>query len=163
MAVYNCIVCGKQFETKRRFSSYCSSGCRCKKWREDHPEHNNKWRREHPEQFHISTQKTRYKLKYETLSAYSGDPPFCTCCGETELSMLTLEHLNDDGKKHRDFIKGEGERVYYHLKKMGYPKFMNITVRCMNCNFSRKILGICAHKLKKESNGEKKEKQLTIW
>jgi len=104
---------------------------------------------ENPEKKRKDTRNCYYRLKWKTLVHYSGtDPPHCTCCGITEMSMLTIDHLNNDGNHHRKNVGGRsGYRLYQYLKKQGFPDNLNLTVRCFNCNISRYYLGECAHKL----------------
>lgn len=81
--------------------------------------------------------------KIEALSHYGG--LCCVCCGVTEVSMLTLDHINDDGKEHRE-ITGLGSNFYRYLKRNGYPQTPELRVLCFNCNQSRRINGgTCAH------------------
>lgn len=79
----------------------------------------------------------------------------CVCCGETEISMLTIDHINEDGSEHRNEINGGFGRhksinIYVWLRKNNFPT--GFQVLCYNCNISKhRNKGICAHQLKKGS------------
>jgi len=64
--------------------------------------------------------KRRYsrKVREEVYAAYGGFK--CVCCGETEPRFLQLDHINDDGAKHRKEV-GTGSAFYSWLKKNGFP------------------------------------------
>jgi len=78
----------------------------------------------------------RLREKYEALMAYGG--VFCKCCGESDISVLTLDHIRGDGDKHRQEIKKLGSKFYRWLAKNNYPKEPELQVLCMNCNFAKK-------------------------
>jgi hypothetical protein len=82
------------------------------------------------------------ELRQQIIDAYGGK---CTCCGESELVFLTIEHLNGDGRKHR----GNRNRymVYKDIVEEGFPD--KYTILCMNCNFARRWGRTCPHQLKK--------------
>lgn len=84
-------------------------------------------------------------LKMEMILAYGG---MCTCCGETGLEFLTLEHVHNDGKAHRDAIGGLGIKVWSDLKKRGWPKD-DYTILCWNCNCAKKYGKFCMHNKEK--------------
>lgn len=88
-----------------------------------------------------------YKLKHATFTAYGG--VYCRCCGETEIRFLTLDHVNNDGFKHK--VNGReratGCKMYLQLKAAGYPNDPPLQVLCYNCNCGRSCnKGICPHK-----------------
>jgi len=83
----------------------------------------------------------RNTIKLKMFEAYGN---CCSCCGETEKSFLTLDHIDGSGAKHRK----EGLTGWYlweHLMKNGFPKD-NYRLLCYNCNCSRGQYGECAHK-----------------
>lgn len=89
------------------------------------------------------TRRLVYALKDEVYTAYGGWR--CACCGETERSFLTIDHVNQDGAKMRKSGKHSSpERMYRWLKKKGFPDGYQIL--CMNCQFGRKHNdGVCPH------------------
>lgn len=93
----------------------------------------------------ISSQsnKTRWKnLKYEVLFAYGG---ICKCCGENGLEFLCIDHIANDGFKHRKEVSNRSFGVYRWLKENNFPKD-NFQILCQNCNASKHANGgTCVH------------------
>jgi len=77
------------------------------------------------------------------LEAYGGKR--CACCGETEPTFLSLDHVNNDGAKHkRDNKLRTSTQLYAMLIRQGYPK--GFQVLCMNCQWGkRNNKGVCPH------------------
>jgi hypothetical protein len=90
-----------------------------------------------------------HNLRRDVLNAYGGMK--CACCGETEETFLTLDHIHNNGADHRRELLGKTGKVpgvtgslYGSLKKNGYPP--GFQVLCMNCNFSKfRNGGVCSH------------------
>jgi hypothetical protein len=124
-----------------------------KRFRETHGDEYRHYRREHRRRnlAKILAQRraSGYRLKDQCFAAYGGYR--CVCCGETEPSMMTLDHVNEDGAQHRNLLNGGMGRLksvdmYRRLKDAGYPA--GIQVLCYNCNISKhRNGGICAHKI----------------
>ena len=88
------------------------------------------------------TKKTRDEIKRMVINEYGG---CCSCCGEKEMAFLTIDHVLNNGSKHRKEI-GTGHNIYNWLVKMNYPK-NDYQVLCFNCNQGRYINGgVCPHK-----------------
>lgn len=82
--------------------------------------------------------------KRDAFAAYGGAR--CTCCGETEFSFLTLDHVNSDGSTHQTTPGRRGVR-YHQLKQRGWPNDPPLQVLCFNCNCGKKVNGgVCPHK-----------------
>lgn len=77
------------------------------------------------------------KLKREVIDAYGGK---CKRCGERDIDVLTLDHVNEDGALHRSKnIKVDGwAGIRRWAKKMGYPK--SIQCLCFNCNIKKYLM-----------------------
>jgi hypothetical protein len=56
----------------------------------------------------------------------------CICCGETEPTFLTIDHIEGNGTKH---IKSIGGHFHRWLIKNNFPK--GYQTLCYNCNCSR--------------------------
>ena len=83
-----------------------------------------------------------YRAQHEAIMAYGGYR--CACCGIDEPLFLTLDHMNNDGVRHRRRI-GKGGTFYTWLRKRGYPP--GFQVLCSNCNHGRfRNGGVCPHK-----------------
>ncbi len=97
------------------------------------------------------------RKKMKVLYAYGG--PFCACCGESHFSMLTIDHINNDGAAHRAEIgkgkKNVGSRLYQWLITNKYPT--GFQVLCFNCNSSKHVNGgVCEHQLDEGSTTSRK-------
>ncbi len=107
-------------------------------------EYHTAWRRKNPEKCAASAKKYQQRLKQDLFEAYGA---VCACCGEDEITFLTVEHSNGDGKEHRARV---GNNVYHDLKRRGFPQGEGIEVLCMNCNFARRFDNTCPHKKDKD-------------
>lgn len=67
----------------------------------------------------------------------------CQCCGESNPSFLTADHVNRDGAEERKKSKrASGYQQYLREKRE------DIQVLCFNCNCGRELHnGICPHKI----------------
>lgn len=72
------------------------------------------------------------KLKDETVNAYGGR---CKCCGEQQLTFLTVDHALGGGNEHRRRVGGSGAHTYRWLRDRGWPEGFQIL--CFNCNAGR--------------------------
>ncbi len=67
----------------------------------------------------------------------------CACCGESDIDVLCMDHINGDGSEHRKTIGGKASGMYYWIKRNGYPDSFRIL--CHNCNQSLGSRGYCPH------------------
>lgn len=119
----------------------------------------------HPEKVKASNKKSRlhrsvhakqqYRaIKQSAFDAYGGR---CACCGETNSCFLTIDHINNDGNRHRSQRKATGYGIYRWLKKEGYPQGQ-FQVLCWNCNCSKvhsQLEHEAVHPNAKAVNGDK--------
>lgn len=63
---------------------------------------------------------------------------FCPC-GEQDIMVLTLDHVNDDGAKHRKELGKSGTGFYLHLRKNNFPQNPPLQVLCMNCQYIKRL------------------------
>ena len=69
----------------------------------------------------------------DVFKHYSGkEIPECACCGETEYSFLTIDHINPCGK---DRESRTGYYIYRYLRKNKYPEGYQIL--CYKCNHAK--------------------------
>ena len=68
----------------------------------------------------------------------------CACCGETTKEFLEVDHINNDGGRHRRTDK-EARRITHWLIKNNFPPGFQIL--CSNCNRAKRIYKICPHKI----------------
>jgi len=87
------------------------------------------------------------KLKLIVLTYYGGNPPKCACCNESRIEFLTIDHVNNDGKKHRKQIGSPtGGKFYRWLVQHNFPNNPLLQVLCFNCNYGKRVNGgICPH------------------
>lgn len=89
--------------------------------------------------------RTRWKAK---IYRHYGNQ--CACCGELEEKFLSIDHINNDGFKQRQYVNGKRNswssyRVYCHILRNNYPT--DLQLLCMNCNYGKKQNGgKCPHK-----------------
>lgn len=80
-------------------------------------------------------------LRARTVAAYGGK---CSCCGEQNIQFLCVDHINNDGNKHRKELGGKN--FYSWLEKHGFPQD-RFQLLCYNCNFGKQVnKGVCPHK-----------------
>ena len=78
----------------------------------------------------------RDKAKIDCFNAYGG----CKCvgCGENDIIVLSIDHIEGGGNTHRKEIKAEGfMNIYFWLRAKSYPT--GYRVLCMNCQFRAKV------------------------
>jgi len=92
---------------------------------------------------HAENKESRQLIRLDIMIHYSGNPPKCECCGETNLEFLTMDHINGDGAKHRKEDSG-ANHICTWIKRNKYPE--GFRVLCMNCNFAHGKFGYCPHK-----------------
>jgi hypothetical protein len=84
------------------------------------------------------------KIKKLVIDYYGGA---CTCCNETNIDTLTVDHIDGGGNKHR---KEVGFGIAAWLKRNNFP--LGFQVLCFNCNCGRHInSGVCPHCENKEN------------
>lgn len=88
---------------------------------------------------------TRTSLKDMAFNAYGGYR--CICCHETYPDFLTLDHINNDGNKHRREIGiGGGHQWYRWLRDNNYPPILQVL--CANCQLGKlRNKGVCSHQI----------------
>ena len=89
------------------------------------------WIKENPERRRETALHYYYNLQHDAIMAYGGYR--CAWCGIDEPLVLTLDHINNDGRDHRKQIGSlGGHKLYKWLRDEGYPP--GFQVLCMNCN-----------------------------
>jgi len=83
----------------------------------------------------------RKNLKLRVLNYYSDGMMKCSCCGESNIEFLTIDHINGGGSKHRKQIGANN--INRWLIKNNFP--VGYRILCMNCNFSIGVHGYCPH------------------
>lgn len=67
----------------------------------------------------------------------------CNCCNESMKQFLAIDHINNDGAKHRKKI-GSGYAFYLWLIRNNFPT--GFQTLCANCNWGKRVNNnICPH------------------
>lgn len=112
---------------KDGLASWCKS---CNK------ENGDRWRKKNPKRVLFYVRRHRRRLKDEVFSHYGG--AICSWCGETNIVVLVIDHINGKGNEHRRSIgisEGGGARFYQWLKNNNFPS--GYQVLCYNCNIRK--------------------------
>ncbi len=92
------------------------------------------WIKENPEKRRKTALFYYYRLQHEAILAYGGYR--CVWCGIDEPLVLAIDHVNNDGKAHREKLGSLGGHKFYKwLRDNGYPP--GFQVLCMNCNHAK--------------------------
>lgn len=87
----------------------------------------------------IALYKQRAKVKRLVFEAYGGE---CRKCGVSDIDVLNLDHIADDGNLRRKKFKGRcgvtGVHFYRELIRKKFPP--GLQVLCANCNCKKKVL-----------------------
>lgn len=123
-----CILCGKE-PIKSGGKTYCEP---CSQRR-------SKW---------YSQSETRLKnlerIRAEKNQVFNHYGSQCSCCGENMFEFLEIDHINNDGSKHRKQINKYGSTFYGWLIENDFPE--GFQVLCKNCNIGKhRNGGICPH------------------
>ncbi len=122
-----CKTCTKAYKIEHYNKNKAASHARGKRWALANPEKTKSYYR-----------KSRRNLRDRVLSALGNK---CACCGESRYEFLSVDHINNDGAKHRKSVKS---CIYWDIEKQGYPK-EKFQILCHNCNFSKGAYGECPH------------------
>ncbi len=68
--------------------------------------------------------------RYNTIFHYSNGAMCCSDCGQNIFELLTIDHINGGGNKHRKQIGSKN--FYVWLRRNNYPE--GYQVLCYNCN-----------------------------
>ena len=82
----------------------------------------------------------------QQAKVFAGYGNKCACCGEADSRFFTVDHVHNDGKKHRKKVGVGGNYIYTWIVKNNFPTSMQIL--CWNCNLGKsKHGGVCPHKI----------------
>jgi hypothetical protein len=82
----------------------------------------------------ICSRKKRRKTKIQTFTVYGGCR--CVSCGIEDLDVLSVDHIDGGGNKHRKEVGG-GHEFYCYLRKNNFPDKDKYQILCMNCQFKK--------------------------
>lgn len=85
----------------------------------------------------------RVRLQKQRILAMYGDS--CTCCGEKEPLLLTIDHVNNDGAAERRSLGDKGRSGAY-TRYLSQPKRDDLQTLCWSCNMGKQLnKGVCPH------------------
>jgi len=114
-----------------------------KEWKEHRKKLNSNWIKNNKERYNASKYLYREKLKIKILAKYSDNKICCAYCGEEDVDVLCIDHINNNGTKHREELNvsqkggGAGTRVYEALNKLDFQ--LGLQVLCFNCNTKKEM------------------------
>ena len=83
-----------------------------------------------------AVRKSQLNNKMKVFKKYSNGKIKCEICENNDMDVLTLDHINGGGNKHRRELGGSnfcGGTFYTWIIKNNYPD--GFRVLCRNCNF----------------------------
>jgi hypothetical protein len=84
---------------------------------------------------HEYSYKRNLSFKTECVSHYSDNTCKCSKCGENDMDVLCLDHINDNGAEHRAIVGSGGKVMYRWAIKNNFPPMFQVL--CMNCNIDK--------------------------
>lgn len=106
-------------ENRRKLIKYS------KDYRKKYPLRSKKWDKQ-----------TVTNRKLKVFNAYGGSK--CSICGIDDFDVLTVDHINCGGTKHRKSFKNyDGQAIYRWLIKNDFPEGFRIL--CRNCNWKEHL------------------------
>lgn len=81
----------------------------------------------------------RLKIRLMVLEHYGRA---CACCQEARIEFLTIDHMANNGHRHRKEEPG-ARSIYKWLVRNKFP--LGFRTLCFNCNQARAIYGQCPH------------------
>jgi hypothetical protein len=94
-----------------------------------------RWQQENYPRYIEKYERYNSKLKHDTLLFFSGDSdiPRCVSCGITDIDVLSLDHVNNDGWGNRIDHKKLWKKAQKEGDKSRYQTL------CFNCNWKKNI------------------------
>lgn len=83
-------------------------------------------------------------LRLRIIDKYSLGKFECSCCGYNKVPLLQIDHINGDGKQHRESLGGDNYAVWQWIIDNNYPEGFQIL--CATCNIKKGIKTECPDK-----------------
>ncbi|GAH04054.1 unnamed protein product [marine sediment metagenome] len=96
-----------------------------------------RYRQEHRKQVQRTHWELNYLAKVDAMLHYGNGGIVCNHCGNTNIDVLCIDHINGCGSMHRHSSNRAGLGLYRWLKKNNYPEGFQIL--CWNCNHEKEI------------------------
>ena len=83
-------------------------------------------------------QAKRLQDKIAVVNVLTNGQGTCQWCGQGDIDVLTIDHINDDGASHRRLHTGKGGSKFYSwIINEDYPS--GFQVLCCNCNMKKEV------------------------
>ena len=89
------------------------------------------YRKKYRKRLHAQNKKNYEMVRKEVILYYSGGKAACAKCSHSDIRVLTIDHIDDDGSQHRKKLGASS--IYAWLKKNNFPS--GFQVLCHNCNW----------------------------
>lgn len=76
------------------------------------------------------------ELKNAVVNVLTNGEGTCRWCGQGDQDVLTIDHINNDGARHRRELKSAN--IYRWLVQNDYPP--GFQVLCFNCNVKKEVM-----------------------
>jgi len=132
-----------------------------KRWLDKNPGYSvsktREYRRKYPERYNGYARNQRQRIKSGVINLYGGR---CKCCGETNPFFLTLDHVLNDGAKHRLKMGRPNDKIYRSIFRGG-KQIREFQILCANCNLGKYWnKGVCPHLLSKGPTSKSRDRIL---
>ncbi|RDJ35314.1 MAG: hypothetical protein DWQ19_10900 [Crenarchaeota archaeon] len=91
-----------------------------------------RYQKHNPDKVKAYSKTARENLKIEIFNHYCNCNIECKNCGQNQLHLLTVDHVNGGGSQHKRRIKN----LYSWIKRNNFPE--GFQVLCWNCQFRKK-------------------------
>jgi hypothetical protein len=96
-----------------------------------------RYRDRNPERVALTSRRTNQKSRLAVLAHYGGGRLACLQCGEMDLDVLALDHINDDGAEERKALAVSSSRFFRRLIRLDFPP--GYQTLCHNCNIRKEM------------------------
>ena len=88
-----------------------------------------------------------HRIKIKTAAiAILGDKCACPGCNETNIKFLTIDHVHNNGARHRKQIGNSSNKLHQWIVDSPHRATRVLRLLCWNCNCGRAVnSGICPH------------------
>ncbi len=94
----------------------------------------------------------RAEPKRDVIDHESAGTYACSCCGESHLGFLVMDHIDGAVNNHRRSMNRSGLGFYRWLRANGYPP--GFRMLCHNCHAAFGLHGACPHQAEKPVTAE---------